>query len=223
MSKITGIPKRLGRWLGISVVLTTGIFSLAGRWLDPWLWAYIAVISGAGLYAALCLDDDLARERFRPPDEGADRSALKVIRLIALAHVIVGALDVGRWHLTEVSPPLRFVGLVGMILGVSLVFHAMMVNRFFSPVVRVQRERGHQVIDRGPYAIVRHPGYVGMITAIPFGALVLGSWIGFAIAVAYSLMMLRRVIIEDAFLRAHLEGYLHYTTRVRYRLVPGLW
>jgi protein-S-isoprenylcysteine O-methyltransferase Ste14 len=223
MSKTTGIPKRLARWVGVCVVLTTGIFSLAGRWLDPWLWAYVAVLWGAGLYATLCLDDDLARERFRPPDKGADGSALKLIRFIALAHLIVGALDVGRWHLTEVAAPVRLVGLVGMIPGLWLFFHAMMVNRFFSPVVRVQRDRGHQVIDRGPYAVVRHPGYVGMITAIPFGALVLGSWMGFAIALAYSLMMLRRVIIEDAFLRANLEGYLSYTTRVRYRLVPGLW
>ncbi len=78
-------------------------------------------------------------------------------------------------------------------------------------------------MDQGPYAVVRHPGYVGMITAIPFSALVLGSWIGFALAAAYSLLIVRRVIFEDAFLRANLDGYAEYARRVRYRLVPRVW
>jgi protein-S-isoprenylcysteine O-methyltransferase Ste14 len=223
MSNITALPKRLARWSLVTAGLACGLFALAGRWLDPWLWAYIGIISAAGLYAALHLDDELARERFHPPEPGADRLPLKAIRLVALAHVIVGALDYGRWHLTEVPPLARFVGLLGLAIALPLVFRAMLANRFFSAVVRIQKERGHRVVDQGPYAIVRHPGYVGMITAIPFGALVLGSWIGFAIAVAYSLLMFRRVIFEDAFLRANLEGYADYSDRVRYRLVPRVW
>jgi protein-S-isoprenylcysteine O-methyltransferase Ste14 len=223
MSNITGIPKRLLRWVLISAGLSCGLFALAGRWLDPWLWAYALVCSAAGLYAALTLEDDLARERFYPAEPGADRIPLKAIRLIALLHVVFGALDSGRWHLTAVPEGARLAGLIGMAIGMALIFHAMQVNRFFSPVVRIQRERGHRVVDRGPYAIVRHPGYVGMITAIPLGALAIGSWIGVAFAVAYSLLMFRRVIFEDAFLRAHLEGYAAYAERVRYRLVPGVW
>jgi protein-S-isoprenylcysteine O-methyltransferase Ste14 len=108
-------------------------------------------------------------------------------------------------------------------LTLPLVFSAMLANRFFSPVVRIQKERGHRVVDRGPYAVVRHPGYVGMITSIPFSALVLGSWIGFALAAAYSILIFRRVLFEDAFLRANLEGYAAYAERVRYRLVPRVW
>jgi protein-S-isoprenylcysteine O-methyltransferase Ste14 len=223
MSNISNVPKRLLRWALISVALAVGIFWLAGRWLDPWLWAYVAIFSAAGLYAALNLDDDLARERFRPAEPGADRVPLKAIRLIALVHVIVGALDGGRWHLTSVPASGRLVGLIGMAIALPIIFHAMLVNRFFSPVVRIQTERGHRVVDQGPYAIVRHPGYVGMITAIPFSALVLGSWIGFALAVGYALLLLRRVVFEDAFLRANLDGYAAYAERVRYRLVPRVW
>jgi protein-S-isoprenylcysteine O-methyltransferase Ste14 len=215
--------KRLGRWFGFSLALTALVFGLSGRWTDPWLWAYVSVFSAAGLYAALRLDDDLARERFRPPEAGADRTALKIIRLVALSHVVVGLLDAGRWHITRVPDGLRLAGLAGMIFGVALVFHAMTTNRFFSAVVRIQRDRGHHVVDRGPYALVRHPGYVGMITGIPFGALVLGSWLGVALALVYAALMLRRVIVEDAFLRTNLAGYDGYASRVRYRLVPGVW
>lgn len=216
-------PKRLFRWAAITSALAAIVLGMSGRWGDPWLWAYIAVFAAAGLYASATLDDDLARERFRPPEAGADRGALKIIRLVALAHLVFGLLDVGRWHLTRVPDGLRAVGLAGMILGVALVFHAMTTNRFFSAVVRIQRERGHHVVDRGPYAIVRHPGYVGMIVSVPFGALVVGSWIGVAVALAYAAMMMRRVVVEDAFLRTNLAGYDGYAARVRYRLVPGVW
>jgi protein-S-isoprenylcysteine O-methyltransferase Ste14 len=214
---------RLARWATVTVVVGGIVLAISGRWFDPWLWAYVAVFSGAGLYASAQLRDDVARERFRPPEPGADRLWLRAVRITAFSHVVVGALDVGRWHLTSVPTPLRAAGLVVMALSVALVFRAMIVNEFFSSVVRIQAERGHRVIDRGPYGVIRHPGYAGMIPAIPAGALVLGSWLGFALAVAYSLLMLRRVLFEDAFLRSHLDGYLDYASKVRYRLVPGLW
>ena len=54
----------------------------------------------------------------------------------------------------------------------------MIANRFFSAVVRIQGERGHRVIDQGPYAFIRHPGYAGMILSVPCSGLALGSWLG---------------------------------------------
>jgi protein-S-isoprenylcysteine O-methyltransferase Ste14 len=221
MSNIT--PKRLVRWALGCTAISVGLFAVSGLWLDPWLWAYAITLAATTLYAMHILDDDLARERFHPPEPGADRLSLRVIRLSALAHIVVGGLDVGRWHLTSVPEALRLVGLVGMGLAWMLTFRAMAVNRFFSAVVRIQRERGHRVIDRGPYAIVRHPGYFGMITGIPLGALVLGSWLAFAAALLYSALILRRVVFEDQYLRLNLEGYADYAATVRYRLIPGVW
>jgi len=215
--------RRLRRWFLAIVVIGSSVFLLAGRWTDPWLWAYVSVWACLTLYPTLALDDDLARERFTPPTAGADRVSLRAIRLIALAHIVVGALDVGRLHLTSVAPALRAVALIGMSASTLLVFHAMLSNRFFSPVVRIQRERGHRLIDTGPYGTVRHPGYAGMILMAPFSGLALGSWIAVAIALAYSALVLRRVFFEDAYLRNHLEGYAAYTERVRYRLVPGVF
>ena len=108
-------------------------------------------------------------------------------------------------------------------ISVALVFRAMMVNRFFSAVIRIQKDRGHHVIDQGVYGVIRHPGYAGMIPSMPFSGLALGSWLGFAIGFVYAALMLRRVLFEDGYLRAHLEGYQEYATRVRYRLIPGVW
>jgi protein-S-isoprenylcysteine O-methyltransferase Ste14 len=215
--------KRVVRLVVITAALAAILFALAGTWRDPWLWAYIGVFMVIGIVAMLSISSDLARERFRPPSPGADRVALRLIRLVAVAHLVVGVLDESRFHWTHVPPALRVVGLVGFGLSFMLVVRAMASNPFFSAVVRVQSDRGHHVIERGPYAVVRHPGYAGMIPAVPFSALALGSWLAFALALVYSGLILRRVQFEDHFLHENLEGYEAYAQRVRYRLVPGAW
>jgi protein-S-isoprenylcysteine O-methyltransferase Ste14 len=110
-----------------------------------------------------------------------------------------------------------------MVIGALFIDQAMRANRFFSSVVRVQKERGHRVIDGGPYGTIRHPGYLGMIVSVPCSGLALGSWLAFALGVVYAALILRRVFFEDAFLRGNLEGYADYTRRVPYRLIPGGW
>ena len=216
--------KRLKRWLLASGIVGVSVFTLAGTLRDPWLWAYTSVWSIAAGYALFSIDEDLARERFNPPNAGADGLALNFVRVVALAHLIVGALDSGRWHLTSPVPPgLRAFALIAMAATVGIFYRAMRENRFFSAVVRVQSERGHRVIDSGPYSIVRHPGYAGLLLATPFSGLALGSWIAAAIGLVMSAMIFRRVMFEDAFLQKNLDGYAAYTDRVRHRLIPGVW
>ena len=217
------IAKRFLRWCMACLILGGGIFAISGAWNDPWLWAYVAIWMGVFLYALLRLDDDLAKERFTPPNRGADRVALVFLQLIAVAHLVVGALDSGRWHLAPVDSTLRVISMVGMVATAVLVFYSMQANRFFSSVVRIQDDRGHRVVDSGPYARVRHPGYAGMIPLMAFSGLALGSWLSFAFGVVYGALIFRRVLFEDAFLQANLTGYREYVQRVRYRLVPGVW
>lgn len=215
--------KRLIRW-GLAVSLFAGLlFALAGTWRDPWLWACAVLWAGTTLYAITGVDDDLLRERFRPPTSGADSVALGFVRAVALALIVLGPLDSGRWHLAPVAPPVRAMGLAAMTAGLLMFFRAMHENRFFSAVVRLQTDRGHHVVDSGPYSVVRHPGYAGMLVAMPGAGLALGSTISFALGVVLSLMIVRRVRFEDAFLRRNLEGYAEYAARVRQRLVPRVW
>ena len=111
------------------------------------------------LYGLLGISDDLAQERFTPPVKGADAVALRVVRIVGLAHLLIGALDTGRWHLMPVPNSVRGAALAGMALAMVLVYRAMHENKFFSSVIRVQTDRGHRVVETGPYSLVRHPGY----------------------------------------------------------------
>ncbi len=199
--------------------------ALAGQWKSPYLWSFTFGFSAVFLYASVVvLDDDLARERFRPPSQGADAVALRWIRASAATALLFAPLDSGRLHCSPAVPDwLRILAVAASLAGFFVVVRAMLTNRYFSAVIRVQDDRGHRVVDHGPYAIVRHPGYFGMIVFAPAMALALGSWWALMPAGIYCALIARRVLVEDRFLRANLTGYEAYTLRVRHRVLPGIW
>jgi protein-S-isoprenylcysteine O-methyltransferase Ste14 len=96
-------------------------------------------------------------------------------------------------------------------------------NRFFSSVVRVQHDRGHQVVRDGPYRLVRHPGYLGMLVAVVSESFVFGSMWSLVPTAAFLVVLVARTALEDRVLRNGLAGYEDYTRSVTYRLAPGVW
>ena len=102
----------------------------------------------------------------------------------------------------------------------KLVLRAMIVNPFFSPVIRIQAERGHHVIARGPYRWLRHPGYLAMLVAIPASAIAIGSWLALIPAAGFCAVIVRRARMEDQFLKGNLAGYIDYMQRVPGGLFP---
>jgi protein-S-isoprenylcysteine O-methyltransferase Ste14 len=215
--------KKLTRWVLFNLVFCGGMLAISGEWTSGLLWTYLAGMSAVFFYALISLDPELANERFHPPTRGADATALRWIRASAIATLIVTPLD-RRFHWSAPMPDvLRVIGIVGSLVAFLFVFRAMLSNRFFSAVIRIQDDRGHRVVDQGPYAVIRHPGYAGMITGVPLMAIALGSWWGFAIAMVYASLIANRVSVEDRFLQANLPGYVEYATRVKSRLLPGVW
>jgi protein-S-isoprenylcysteine O-methyltransferase Ste14 len=218
------LRRKLKRWALATLIICGGLLLLSGDWTSAFLWTLLTGVSVLLLYAMLATEQDLADERFRPPSSGQDPVALRWIRVSALAAMIVASLDGGRFHWSpSPSDIVRGVAVAGTLLAFLLCFRAMIVNRYFSAVIRIQVDRGHRVVDSGPYALIRHPGYAGMIVGVPLLALALGSWLGFALAIVYSLLIVRRVWFEDRYLRENLPGYPAYASRVRFRLVPGVW
>lgn len=96
-------------------------------------------------------------------------------------------------------------------------------NPFFSKAVRIQRERGHHVVDRGPYAFVRHPGYAGPMLAHLALPLALGSLLGLVSALLGCGCLALRALHEERRLARELAGYAEYAARVRFRSLPRVW
>jgi len=137
--------------------------------------------------------------------------------------VIVAGLDHRfQWTPQTGSWP-KVVGLALFVVANLIVLWAMSVNKFFAKFVRIQTERGHTPIARGPYRYVRHPGYAGWILMTIAGALALGSAWAAIPAGCSILLLVVRTALEDRTLRQELAGYEDYTQRVGYRLAPWLW
>jgi protein-S-isoprenylcysteine O-methyltransferase Ste14 len=196
----------------------------AGRWDVPMFWVTSGAMGVLVLVGGLLMDRSLIRERLRPGPGGMDKALIYWGKLLMLATLLIAGWDVGRYHWSDTVPlGLQIVSLVGFSLGIGVMTWAMVVNRFFSSVVRLQKDRGHHLVTSGPYSVVRHPGYAGGIVSVPLFGLAVGSWLAALPMLAFSLLMLRRTVIEDRFLQENLEGYADYARRVRHRLLPGVW
>lgn len=203
------------------------LFGSAGRWDVSQFWVYLGMFATFSLTLYLAIvrkDPGLLRERVRWDGQDADKWTRPLALPLFVGHLVVAGLDVGRYHWSDGIPvELRWMGF--LILGIGMVGWGwpMSVNRFFSAQVRIQEERGHQVVDAGPYRFVRHPGYLAFLVLYAGSPLALGSYVSALPCVAMMLVVLRRTALEDRFLRANLPGYQEYSTRVRYRLIPGIW
>jgi protein-S-isoprenylcysteine O-methyltransferase Ste14 len=206
------------------VLAAVALFASAGTIAIATYWVYLGIFAGVFVASLLLLDPDLVRERMRP---GGKRPplALQLVSAILVAHWILAGLDHGRFHWTDTVPTwLQWTALVALAAAFRLCLWAMRVNRFFSSVIRIQSDRGQVVITAGPYAVIRHPGYLAGLIVMVASGIALDSWLAAAMLVVLTVpFLLRRAIIEDRVLKAELPGYQDYADRVRWRLVPGLW
>ncbi|MGB5540172.1 MAG: isoprenylcysteine carboxylmethyltransferase family protein [Gammaproteobacteria bacterium] len=204
------------------------LFWPAGRidWLEGWLYFGIVTTSlSASFFYLLCVNPEVIEHRLRlgKGTKFWDKLWLVFFMLVFLAIYIVAGFDAVRFEWSSMSPWLWPVGLVLWLPGYALFTWAMGVNPFFEKTVRIQIERGHRVIDTGPYSFVRHPGYLGFFGWSLSTPLFLGSWWAFIPALLSIIAILIRTVLEDRTLCEELTGYREYAGRVRYRLIPGVW
>lgn len=203
------------------------LFGPAGTLDWPRARRFIALFAVAMLVAIAViwrLNPELfaARARIQAGTKSWDYVFIVLIIGAIAAIVPVAALDF-RFGWSQLPDWVVILGDVLFIAGFAAQTWAQAVNRYFEPGVRIQEDRGQTVIDTGPYAFVRHPGY---ISAVPFSlgiALALGSGLALVPVAVVLAALVARTLLEERTLRAELPGYVDYTRRVRYRWVPGIW
>jgi protein-S-isoprenylcysteine O-methyltransferase Ste14 len=212
------------RAIALLICAAAALFASAGGFAITAFWIYLAILAAVFVAAFAMLDRGLLQERMRPGGRPTPLG-LRLLNVVLLVHWVIAGFDRGRLHWSDTVPPwLQALGLSLLALGYGLVFWAMLVNRFFSSVVRIQSDRGQHVVSEGPYALVRHPGYSAGILIVLAGGIALGSWLAAAFLVAVVLpFLLYRVVNEDRVLQSRLDGYADYARRVPWRLVPGIW
>jgi protein-S-isoprenylcysteine O-methyltransferase Ste14 len=224
-------PRQVVYFIFITLSLLS-ILLICGWDLAWWQgWVYMIIMAGmtiGGRFWAGRKNPGLLAERARAGKAENVKTWDKTLSpLMALSSTLLLCIVAGLDHRFGWSPVfpvwLTVLGLALVFLGYAFGTWAMLENRFFSGVVRIQSDRGHEVCDSGPYRIVRHPGYASNFIALPGIALGLGSlWTIIPVVLALVIGVIR-TSLEDRTLREELPGYGEYAQRTRYRLIPGIY
>lgn len=197
-------------------------------WWEAWVYALISILGFviSRILAARRHPDLIAeRARFMDHEDAKpwDRFLAPLVSLGGGLVPLVAGLEALLGGSAPFSLPLKILGLVFILGGYALGAYALLENRFFSGMVRIQAERGHQVVSTGPYRWLRHPGYTGALLAYLGTPLFLDSRWAFLPALFLTVVLIIRTGLEDKALQDELTGYRDYARRVRYRLLPGVW
>jgi protein-S-isoprenylcysteine O-methyltransferase Ste14 len=224
-------PRQWIRLIVVYLLIPLVLFVCAGDfgWWQAWVFSLLIVAAGVGgRILAERRNSGLMAERQSIESIQEAKAWDKVLAplmafSISFPLVIVAGLD-HRFGWSPVFPLwLILLGFCLIAFGYAFSVWAFVENRFFSSVVRIQTDRGHEVCDSGPYRIVRHPGYAGNILPLLGIVLALSSlWTLIPAAVALVIAVIRTTL-EDRALQEELPGYQEYARRVRFRLFPGIY
>lgn len=229
-AEITSGILRWARQMTVMLVIFGAIlFLTAGRLNWAAGWVYLGMNALTQLLSAIVLIPRQAgmlseRSKVREGTKAWDRILAPAIVIVGtLALLITAGLDARFGWSAPVNAGWWALGIAAAFASQMFVLWAMASNPFFAATVRIQDDRGQSVTSSGPYHLVRHPGYAGSLIYNLAAPLVLGSWWAFLPALFTILLLFIRTGLEDRTLQAELPGYKAYTTRVRYRLIPGVW
>ena len=216
--------KALGGLLYIFVVLS-GLIFLSAWTFDYWqAWIFLAVfmLSIAAIFVYLAKNDpDLLARRVKTAEKTKTQKIIRFLVNVTFTVVIVASVLDHRFAWSAISLRVVLVGDTLVVLGMLIIFLVFRENTFTAQTVEV--EAGQKVISTGPYALVRHPMYVGGLVFILGIPLSLGSWWGLFIVVLFTPVIVWRILDEEKLLAKDLPGYAEYRNRVKYRLVPSVW
>lgn len=214
--------------LAVLIIIMAALIFIPAGTLNYWqAWLFLAVYFASSLAITLYLmakDPQLLQRRMRGGPTAEKRPAQKIIMtLTSLGFVgllVVPALD-HRFGWSHVSPLIELSGDALVALGFIGVLRVFKENTYTSSTIELASDQ--HVISTGPYALVRHPMYasaLGMLIGIPIS---LGSYLSLVIIIAITGALAWRLLDEEKFLAANLNGYVEYKKRVPHRLIPGVW
>jgi protein-S-isoprenylcysteine O-methyltransferase Ste14 len=198
-------------------------------WTEGWIFSgWFAVLCYTTIIYLYIKDPALLNERYKKPGDGNQQvwDQLVVYGLVVgfITWIIIMPLDAKRYQWTAGFPlALKIAGGAELVLSFFFFFRSYADNTFLSPLVRVQEERKHQVVETGVYGFVRHPMYLAGILLFIGTPMLLGSIFGIIAGFAVTLLLVFRIRGEEKMLSKELEGYTEYKKKVKYRLIPYIW
>lgn len=211
-------------FLSAFLFLALLLFLPAGT-LKYWqAWLFIAVILAPALFVTVYFlkrsPEFLERRLLFKEKEAKEKKIIKAAVIIFFMGFLFTGLDY-RFGWSNVPVWLVIMSDAVVLAGYFLVFLAFKENPFAARTVKVFEDQ--KVIDTGPYAVVRHPMYAGIISMYLFMPLALGSFWALIFFIPVCAIIIPRALDEEKVLKRDLPGYKEYCEKVWYRLVPFVW
>jgi protein-S-isoprenylcysteine O-methyltransferase Ste14 len=209
--------------MGLSTVSLL-LFLPAGS-IDYWnAWIFIGLLFIpmliTGIILLLKAPDLLAKRLNTKEKEIEQKQVITLSVFMFVGGFIVAALDF-KYSWSNLPDWVIIAAAVIFLTSYGLYAEIMRENAYLSRTVEVQESQ--KVIDTGLYGIVRHPMYFVTITLFLSMPLILGSVYSFIIFLIYPILIIKRIKNEEAVLREKLNGYIEYSKKVKYRLIPYIW
>ncbi len=206
-------------------LMGAAMFLMAGTVWLPSIWLYLGLRVLFTAACVLAMSESVARERLKPgPGTKSEPLYTLGTGFAWIAHIVIVSLDLGRYGWSRGFPIwLQGIGVLGMLVSMGMVVWALRHNEYLSARIRIQGERGHQVADTGPYALIRHPNYAGALLLGLSSGLVFASWPSILPMLLYMGLVIYRTLMEEKVLFKELEGYKNYAEKVHYRFIPSVW
>ncbi len=223
-TRLSLLLKVLLALIGVPILLGIFFFLPAGT-LDYWqAWAYLAVLLVPFVFVAsyfIITDPKFLERRLKTREKEAQQQVLiKFGWLIFLIGFLLPGFD-HRFGWSSIPFEIVIAADVLVFLGYVLVFFVFKENSYAARTVEV--EKGQKVITTGPYSIVRHPMYVGMLLMYLSTPIALGSYYSLLVFAFIVPMIIYRILNEEKVLLRGLPGYKEYCKKTRYRLIPFIW
>ncbi len=207
--------------LGILLFLPAWTFNYWQAWV--FILVFLTSVNGIGVYLALYNPELLERRKNVGP--AAEQSPLQKVVITIGILVNVGVLIFSgldhRFGWSPSAPLVAWLGDALVVVGLAINLLVFRENTFGGSTVEIFENQ--KVISTGPYALIRHPMYCGVIIMLAGVPLALGSLWGLWIIVLALPVLIVRILDEEKVLANDLAGYAEYKKKVHYRLVPFIW
>ena len=202
--------------MGVIIFLPAGSFRFWQAWIW-WIGCSVLTIFITAYF--LKKNPELLSRRMKFKEKENTPNPPAILKLYYLTFLIPG-FDF-RFHWSDVPVWMVITSNIIVFLGYILIIFIFKENSYASTIIQVEQKQ--QVIKTGPYSVVRHPMYLGLLLMLLFSPLALGSYWAVIPSLLSIPLVVFRIKSEEAVLRQDLPGYKDYCVKTPYRLFPFIW
>jgi len=204
--------------VGLLIFLPAGTFYYTNGWILMCVLFIPMFIAGIVM---MIKNPKLLESRLNGKEKQKEQNiVIKLSGLMFIVGFIIAGFDF-RYDWTKIPSYVTYIASALLLLSYVIWAEVLRENTYLSRTITVKEDQ--KVIDKGLYAVVRHPMYSASLILFLSMPIVLGSLISFFIFLMYPVLIVIRIINEEKYLEKELKGYTEYKKKVKYCLIPFIW